>query len=75
MDDRHYRREPRPHPTGGYQLYAELLNSSSADAHYPSNRVCMHADGDFTRPMRMRSNARRSRLGQRQTESRPKPQP
>ena len=47
MEDRHYRRSVKPHPSGGYQLCAEALDPHSPEAHYPSNWVCSHGDGEF----------------------------
>jgi hypothetical protein len=47
MDDKYYRRSVKPHVSGGYQLHAQALDPNSAEAHYPSNWVCSHGDGEF----------------------------
>jgi hypothetical protein len=47
MEDNHYRRSVKEHPSGGYQLHAEALDPNSAEAHYPPNWVCSHGAGEF----------------------------
>jgi len=52
MDDQHYRRSVIPHPSGGYQLHAKVLDASSAEERHPSNWVYSLGDGEFPRHLR-----------------------